>query len=578
MSKIERTSFRCAIYTRKSSEEGLEQEFNSLEAQRDACEAYIKSQAHEGWRVLPERFDDGGFSGGTLVRPALQKLLEKIKARKIDVIVLYKIDRLSRSLADFARLAELFETHGVSFVSVTQQFNTTTSMGRLMLNVLLSFAQFERELTGERIRDKILASKKKGLWMGGHIPIGYDAKDRSLIINAPEAETVRMLFQLYLEHGTLRAVRKESQRLGLKTKPRLRADGRQSGGQSFFPGHIHSILKCPLYIGRIPHKRESYPGSHPPIIDQSTWDAVQTKLNENRNGERTRANAKESSPLVGLLVDDKGNRFTPSHAVKAGRRYRYYMDRTLLTGAGEANAKIRRIPAPEIESAVRSGLENFLSEPLRVVDIITEKASAAQTDLAIRQAHRLKQELANATPQNWRSLIRPFLMQIVLSENAVLLRLSRDGLRTVLSPTPHDAQTIDDAASGHSSEDIYNFIVPARIRVRGGVMKLVISDKESADQRNPDPALVKAIVRAHDWFERIRSGQVMSISEIAECSSVSLPYVIRILRLAFLAPDIVEAIVNGRHPIELTADQLTLHEDIPLSWYDQRNKFGFAQI
>jgi DNA invertase Pin-like site-specific DNA recombinase len=277
----------CAIYTRKSSEEGLEQEFNSLDAQREACEAYIKSQAGEGWHLIRTHYDDGGISGGTLDRPALQQLLADIKARKVDTVVVYKVDRLTRSLADFAKIVEVFDRRGVSFVSVTQQFNTTSSMGRLTLNMLLSFAQFEREVTGERIRDKIAASKRKGMWMGGFVPLGYDAKDRSLVINEPEAETVRAVFRLYLEHGNVRRVKDEADRLGLATKVRKTENGRMRGGRPLSRGYIYKLLGNPLYAGRIAHKGEVYEGLHEAIIYAETWEAVQRKLAGNAHDRRS---------------------------------------------------------------------------------------------------------------------------------------------------------------------------------------------------------------------------------------------------------------------------------------------------
>jgi site-specific DNA recombinase len=300
-----RKKFRCAIYTRKSSDEGLEQDFNSLDAQREACEAYITSQKHEGWLCLPDLYDDGGISGATLERPALQRLLDDIKARKVDVVVVYKVDRLTRALADFAKIVEIFDAQKVSFVSVTQQFNTTSSMGRLTLNVLLSFAQFEREVTAERIRDKIAASKKKGMWMGGTVPLGYDSKERTLIINQPEAKTVRMLFHLYLELGTVREVTEEANRRGLQTKLRKDLSSRMQGGVPFYRGHIYRILTNPIYIG------------------QATWDAVQQMMDSNRVKRRNGTNAKNPSPLAGKIFDDKGTPFTPTHAIKKGRRYRF---------------------------------------------------------------------------------------------------------------------------------------------------------------------------------------------------------------------------------------------------------------
>ena len=290
---------RCAIYTRKSSEEGLEQEFNSLQAQCEACEAYIRSQRHEGWALARTRYDDGGFSGGNMERPALQRLLADIQGGRIDIIVVYKVDRLTRSLADFARLVEIFDAQGVSFVSVTQQFNTTSSMGRLTLNVLLSFAQFEREVTGERIRDKIAASKKKGMWMGGNVPLGYDASERTLVINPAEAETVRRIFALYRELGCVRRVKEEADRLGLSTKRSTTANGTERGGKPFSRGHIYRLLSNPIYIGQIAHKGQLYPGQHPALIDAETWTAVRDQLATNATNHRRKADASRAEPAGG---------------------------------------------------------------------------------------------------------------------------------------------------------------------------------------------------------------------------------------------------------------------------------------
>jgi len=332
---------RCAIYTRKSSDEGLEQEFNSLHAQREACDAYIASQRHEGWHGLAAHYDDGGFSGGTMDRPALQRLLGDIRAGKVDVVVVYKIDRLTRSLFDFAKIVEAFDAHSVSFVSVTQAFNTTTSMGRLTLNVLLSFAQFEREVTSERIRDKIAASKQKGMWMGGAVPLGYDAVNRKLKINAEEAKMVRLLSTLYLKLGSVRALQAECDRLGLKTKERTLLDGRRIGGKALSHGHLYLILSNRLYIGRIPHKGRSYEGEHDAIIDAETWDKVQAQLAANAGRKRGRTSSKHPSLLAGLLFTAEGSPFTPSHAVNHGRRYRYYVERSLLTPKAAKEEPVR---------------------------------------------------------------------------------------------------------------------------------------------------------------------------------------------------------------------------------------------
>src|SRR5246500_4721179 len=325
---------RCAIYTRKSSEEGLEQEFNSLQAQSEACEAYIRSQRHEGWILARTRYDDGGFSGGNMERPALQRLLADMGEGRIDTIVVYKVDRLTRSLADFARLVEIFDAQGVSFVSVTQQFNTTSSMGRLTLNVLLSFAQFEGEVTGERIRDKIAASKKKGMWMGGNVPLGYDANERTLVINPAEAETVRRIFALYHDLGRVRRVKEEADHLGLRTKCITAVNGTERGGKPFSRGHIYGLLSNPIYTGRIAHKGQLYPGQHPALIDDETWAAVRDQLAANAHDHRRKTHATEPSLLAGLLTDAHGERLIPSHAVKKGRRYRYYVSTALITEAG----------------------------------------------------------------------------------------------------------------------------------------------------------------------------------------------------------------------------------------------------
>ena len=353
---------RCAIYTRVSSDQGLEQDFNSLDAQREAAEAYVKSQAHEGWKPLRDRFDDGGYSGGSMERPALQRLLEFVKTERIDVIVVYKVDRLTRSLADFAKLVELFDAHKVSFVSVTQSFNTTTSMGRLTLNVLLSFAQFEREVTGERIRDKIAASKKKGLWMGGVVPLGYRVEDRKLVIDDEEAKLVRRIFERYRALGSIPALQRELREAGVVTRARKMANGETIGAVPLTIGALSYILKNRHYLGEINHKGRSWPGEHASIIDAALFDAVQAKLNENLN---RAANAKSRSGalLMGRIFDDRGNPMSPSHAVKKGVRYRYYVSAPIAQGRKDAAGSVARVPAEAIEQLVLGALrETFGKE------------------------------------------------------------------------------------------------------------------------------------------------------------------------------------------------------------------------
>src|SRR5271168_442261 len=353
---------RCAIYTRKSSEEGLEQEFNSLHAQREACEAFIRSQAGEGWRLVKTAYDDGGLSGATMERPALQRLMADIDQGLIDAVVVYKVDRLTRALADFAKMVEVFDARGVSFVAVTQQFNTTTSMGRLTLKVLLSFAQFEREVTGERIRDKIAASKQKGMWMGGLVPIGYDVHERRLVINQSEAETVREIFRRYLELGCVRLLMEDLNRRSIRSKVRVAKNGRKSGGNTFSRGALYKLLANPIYLGEIRHKGTRHPGLHEPIVDQELWDKTQFLLRSRAVRRAPRTAKSAASPLTGKLFDESGQSLTPSHAVKGERRYRYYVSRSLIKGTADSAGRGWRLPAPEIERTVAASACQILSD------------------------------------------------------------------------------------------------------------------------------------------------------------------------------------------------------------------------
>ena len=360
-----------AIYTRVSTDQGLEQDFNSLDAQREASEAYIKSQAHEGWRLIRDHYDDGGYSGGSMDRPALQKLLADVAARRIDVIVVYKVDRLTRSLADFAKLVELFDAHDVSFVSVTQSFNTTTSMGRLTLNVLLSFAQFEREVTGERIRDKIAASKKKGMWMGGVVPLGYRVEDRALHIVEDHAELVRTLFRRYLEAGSVVRLRQRLDAQNFRVPIRVDGEGRSTGGGLFSRGHIHKILSNPIYVGRISHKGQIYEGQHPPVVSQDLWDEVRQSLRDHLGTVMTKRRRQSSDALlIGKLYDDGGNRMSPTWARKGSKRWRYYVSQAALQGDRSKAGSIVRVPAGVVEALVDDAIGKLSSN-----------GAASQTDI-----------------------------------------------------------------------------------------------------------------------------------------------------------------------------------------------------
>ena len=361
---------RCAIYTRKSSEEGLEQDFNSLDAQREACEAYIASQKHEGWEVLRDHYNDGGISGGHLDRPALQRLMQAVDEKRVDQIVVYKIDRLTRSLTGFAKLVDRLDAAEASFVSVTQSFNTATSMGRLTLNMLLSFAQFEREVTSERIRDKIAASKRKGMWMGGHVPLGYRADGRTLKIDEAEAPTIRTLYDLYRKLGSVREVKDRAEALGFRSRRRARSCGRVSGGIPFDRGHLHHILSNPVYAGRIRHKGQVYDGQHPAIIDPKTWDKVQELLQSGAAISRGTRKKAITSPLAGKLFDETGDRLTPSHSRKNGKRLRYYVSRRVIAGGCEKHPDAWRLPAEQVEGVLTEMIRRHLERPDAAASVI----------------------------------------------------------------------------------------------------------------------------------------------------------------------------------------------------------------
>jgi len=525
---------RCAVYTRKSSEEGLEQDFNSLHAQREACEAFIRSQKSEGWRLVDTAYDDGGLSGGTMERPGLQRLLADIAMRRIDTVVVYKVDRLTRSLADFAKMVEVFDAHGVSFVAVTQQFNTTTSMGRLTLNILLSFAQFEREVTGERIRDKIAASKRKGLWMGGPVPLGYDVRDRRLLVNAAEAETVRMIHRAYLDLGCVRRLKAKLDREGVRSK----------AGKPFSRGALYTLLGNPLYIGQIRHKGACHAGRHEPILEPALWEAVQ-RLRSGNGPERRAGGKVEASPLAGRLFDERGERLTPSHAVKGGRRYRYYVSQALVTGTAEETGGGWRLPAREIERCVAVAAQALLRDPGTLAALGREAGLAAdRIPLVLEVAERWDGE------------------PLALVER---VDLRPDGLAVTVSL----AKVTGSALPGLTR------VVPMRVRRRGVERRLVVEAPGPA-ARKADPALLKAIARARGWFGDLVAGRAASLTALAAREGVTDRYVGHLLPLAFLAPDIVEAIANGRHPVELTAEALVKRIELPLAWDAQRAALGFG--
>jgi site-specific DNA recombinase len=565
---------RCAIYTRKSSEEGLEQSFNSLEAQREACEAYIASQKHERWRGISTHYDDGGYSGGSMERPALRQLLTDIDAGKVDTVIVYKVDRLTRSLADFAKIVERLDARQVSFVSVTQQFNTTTSMGRLTLNVLLSFAQFEREVTGERIRDKIAASKRKGMWMGGTVPVGYDLRDRKLFVNTEEAEHVMKIFRLYLELGCVAKLKARLDRDGVQSKARISRSGKKSGGRIYSRGALYCLLQNPIYIGKIPHRDSTYAGEHAAIIPQELWDKVQDRVRTNSKVRRHGSNAKSPSLFVGLLFDDQGNRFTPFHADKNGKRYRYYVSQAKIHNRATASVGPNRIPAQDIESIVCRRLQSLLDSQEQLLQVIGAQSDDAATSKSLiaagKQLAKVWSAKSSTEHREWLSNV---IARIVVHASSLEVAIIRPSLRqSLLGDQPPDRK--EDGVAEKGIQDAFTFAIEARVKRCGGEVRLIVpADSGTETPARPVLSLIKAIARVHQWPEQIIGGKFRGRHSIAQLTGIEERYAGRILNCAFLAPDIVEAILDGHQPADLTVQKL-LHA-FPLDWADQRKRLGF---
>ncbi|MAF49868.1 MAG: recombinase family protein, partial [Rhodospirillaceae bacterium] len=561
------------IYTRKSSEEGLEQDFNSLDAQRESCEAYVKSQKHEGWTVITAPYDDGGLSGATMERPALRRLLDDVRAGKVDVVVVYKVDRLTRALADFSKIVETFDNHDASFVSVTQQFNTTTSMGRLTLNVLLSFAQFEREVTGERIRDKIAASKKKGMWMGGMVPLGYDAKDRKLVVNPDEAKTVRHVFQRYIALGSVRALKQELDSDGAVSKVRHYKNGRRAGGVPLARGALYLMLQNRIYLGEIVHKGKNYPGEQDAIIDRDLWDEVQAKLAENRADARAGTGAKEPSLLAGLLYDGLGHRLTPSHTNKDGRRYRYYVSRPLMTNIRTETPAGRRIPAADIEGLVIRRIRGFFADRAEVFEAISQQVH----DVAVKErffgrATDLAERWSDLGPAEVRTILLTFVSRVDVHEETVDITINAGRIANVLQGDPIGLSGM--SGKGWEAEHL-KLSVPARLKRAGLGIKMIIDGSVGVGgEGKADPSLAKLIVKSHMFREKLIKGGG-TLGKIAIKQGVTPSYFTRLLRQTFLAPDITRAILEGRHPPTLTAARLTKASRLPLTWPEQRELLGF---
>ena len=531
---------RCAVYTRKSTEEGLEQDYNSLHAQRDACEAYVRSQAGEGWSLASGAYDDGGFSGGTLERPALKRLLADVEAGRVQVIVLYKIDRLTRSLADFSKIVEVLDRAGASFVSVTQAFNTTTSMGRLTLNMLLSFAQFEREVTGERIRDKIAASKRKGLWMGGAPPLGYDPAGRTLKINETEADTVRTLFTRYLELGSVNLLRAELAEGGHLTKRWVLKAGAVRGGVPFDRGGLYYLLSNRIYLGEIPHKGEHHPGLHAPLIARDLFEAVQASLLRN-GGDKRRARAglpeRDKAPLTGLLFNDRGQPMSPVTTCKRdGRTYRYYVAAAVQQRRSEDAGSVPRLPAEEVEALVRERAQRLVG--------------------------------ADREPAAW-TAIRSALRKVEASRRQVRLRLDRAVVEAGGIDPDAVACGLPAGETLELTQDEVIVTVPAQVRSRAGSRVVVGPNGAPATQASTvDLTLLRALIRAESWRRSLLCGEAATLEQLSQAAGVKDGYARRMMRLAFLSPKLKAAILKGQAPTGLTLQKL-MTEGVADLWAEQ---------
>ena len=546
---------RCAIYTRKSSDEGLEQNFNSLDAQFEACSAYIASQKQEGWILARQRFDDGGVSGGTLDRPALAHLLSEIDAGRIGMVVVYKIDRLTRSLADFVRLVERLDAAGCSFVSVTQAFNTASSMGRLTLNVLLSFAQFEREVTAERIRDKIAASKRQGMWMGGVPPIGYDPhpdpNTRELVVNDAEAKTVQTLFDLYDRHGKLAVVTDESARMGLRSKRHHFRSGRTQGGNIMSTGQIYQVLTNPVYLGRIRHKDKVWPGRHPAILEQDLWDRVQDKLQNGSRRRRGKDCVHDPAPLIGKLRDETGDRLTPTYSVKSGCRHRYYISNRLISGGPDPKAW--RLPADKLESCIAGAIADHLDAAVRDHRFLVSPDLRSSSEVSAN-ALDLVRRIRSGDPD----ILSQLISAGTIGPQSLFLDLDRNELANSLEVQPAD---IADAFA----KVISNF----QIRRRGVEAKIIVGGRPAA----PDTVLLRTLRDAHQWTEALKKGK--PLGDIAHAAGHHEVHIRTRSQLAFLSPRIQRAIAGGTLPPEVTLQHLMIHT-LPLDWTEQERLCGLT--
>jgi site-specific DNA recombinase len=541
---------RCAVYTRKSSEEGLEQEFNSLHAQRDACEAFIRSQLHEGWILIDTPYDDGGFSGGNIDRPALEQLKTDIAADRVDVVLVYKVDRLSRSLADFVQLVAFFDEHDVAFAAVTQQFNTSTSMGRLTLNVLLSFAQFEREVTSERIRDKIAASKKKGLWMGGRTPLGYRVVDRKLIVQEQDAELVRYIYERYLNLKNVK---------NLKAELDAHSIGSSHSDRNFTRGGLYTILKSPTYIGEVSHKGERFPGEHLAIVDAEIWHAAQSQLEHNR--QKLQQKGQHLSLLAGLLFDDKGNSMSPTHSRKGRKRYRYYVSQAVLHYRQDDIGSVQRISGPALEQVFIESIREKLRQPRDLMDLLhLESLPHPQVTRVIEAAHTASSRWTELTQGEQKTWLNQVCERIEIGQQRLAITMNLTALRHQLS-------------GDYDLDAIPNYEMERSVNLQrcGRESRLVIAGQPIEAPDVSIDALRVALKKGLTWSLALRQDGYRSYKEIAEEHHVRPEYVKRLCSLSLLAPEVMQGIVDGKISEHLTLEKIKT--GIPSDWIEQRNRY-----
>ncbi|KWV91752.1 recombinase family protein [Erythrobacter sp. YT30] len=551
MAKAEK-KLRCAIYTRKSTDEGLDKDFNSLDAQREACAAYVLSQQHEGWALLPELYDDGGHSGGTLERPALQQLLADVRAGKVDVVVVYKIDRLTRSLADFAKIVDVLDETEASFVSVTQAFSTTSSMGRLTLNVLLSFAQFEREVGAERIRDKIAASKAKGMWMGGSVPLGYKAVDRKLVVIPKEAETVREIMRRYLEADTIKALVEELGRDGFVSKQHVSKRGRVSGGHPIKRGALKHLLSNPLYVGEVRHKDKTYPGQHDAIVGRDTFEAVQEKLKDRTSHGSSAGPKRRLALLAGMIFDDRSRPMSPTHTKRHGRRYTYYASNM----NDDYEAPALRLPASEIEQAVRRAVGRSLRTSGNIQRLVASR-SADEKLRVFEKAQQLATDVEQLSVSRASEILTKLGLRVAVSENEIDGSLEPSA---ALGIQPDDKDTTK--SEFKIALDRKNYGHEPRLRLQPSKQDLVAKDDKLVE-------LLGRAFAARDQLLEMDEGAVQSTK------TTKLRHLQRLARLSYLDPTIIRSILTGTQPKGLSARSLWRMGNLPIRFVDQREALGF---